>query len=836
MKRNSGVIAASLVLLPLAISSTWSVGQVKSGQVRSGRVQQGQTPPNPIVIDATAMPQAPTSLPFPVGGRSADGHVLSANSRYIVLDGKPWFPVMGEFHYSRYPEEDWESEIQKMKAGGIEIISTYVFWIHHEEVEGQFDWTGQRNLRRFVELCARNGLYVWVRIGPWDHGEVRNGGLPDWLIQKTRTRENNPLYLAAVDRFDREIGAQLKGLFWKDGGPIIGVQLENEYSARGPGKGADHILTLHDLARDAGLDAPFYTITGWDNAVIPSRDVLPVFGGYADGFWWRSLDDLPPNPNYFFTKIRSEENVGDDLRSKRPDIDALNLSYPFLTAEMGGGMELSYHRRPLLSPSDTAAMEVVKLGSGVVLYGYYMFHGGTNPEGKKTTLQESQATGYPNDLPVKSYDFQAPIGEFGQMNPSYGVLKTLNLFLDDFGGSLAPMTSYFPEQAPASKRDTQTPRVAARIQNDHGFIFLNNYERTYPLPEQKNFQVKLKLESKVVDVPRRPVDVPSGTYAIWPVNLDVAGMRLRYSTAQLLCKLDEPNTLIFFAWPGIAPEFALEEKEGSEIESPHGTIVREGGIAYVDGMEPGPQVAIRVRQKNGASVNIIILSREQALNMRKAKVSGRERLILSRAQLYFDHDILHLSSDEASELTASFFPTLEHRPAGFAPDGEDGAFQRYVAHAQPIHISAQLQKTADPGADPPPRMGKEMMGATVPLAPEDSDFEAAASWKIQLPCVDSSAGKVFLRITYKGDVARFYADGKLLTDNFYNGTPWIIGLDHVPCRQRDHLELKILPLRNQAPIYLPGGARPAPSPAGQIATLEEVQAVPEYETVVDLRP
>ncbi len=808
----------------------------------------GEDRPNSIAIDTTRKPPQLLPLPFPVGGQSPDGHVLSANSRYLTRDGKPWFPVMGEFHYSRYAEADWETEIQKMKAGGIQVISTYVFWIHHEEVEGQFDWTGQRNLRHFVELCRKNDLYVWIRIGPWDHGEVRNGGIPDWVIQKSPIRENNPVYLAAVGRFFNEIGEQVQGLFWKDGGPIIGLQIENEYSGRGPGKGAEHLLKLRELAREAGLDAPFYSVTGWDNAVIPPRDFLPVFGGYADGFWWRSLQDLPPNPNYFFTGIRCQENVGDDLHSSRPDIDALDLPYPFLTAEMGAGMELSYHRRPLLNPSDTAAMEVVKLGSGVSLYGYYMFHGGTNPEGKKTTLQESQATGYPNDVPVKSYDFQAPIGEFGQMNPSYGVLKTLNLFLGDFGASLAPMTSYFPERMPESKRDTQTPRVAARIQDDHGFIFLNNYERTYPLPEQRNFQVKLQLPGSAVDIPRVSVTVPSGAYIIWPVNLDVAGTRLRFATAQLLCKLDDPNTLVFFAWPGISPEFAFEEKAGTSIEIPQGQgqrgkgqIVRERGVAYVDGIEPGTQVAIRLHRRNGPDVNIVVLSRQEALNIWKANVGGRELLILSPAQLYFDHDSLHVLSNEASQLTLGFLPALEHPVAGFVRDGEDGVFQRFTVHIQAIHISAQVQKTHDAGIVPAPQMGKKMMGAQVALTPDDLAFETAASWNIHVPtspepCVESATGKLFLRITYEGDVARLYADGRLLTDNFYNGTPWLIGMDRVPCRAWDQLELKILPLRNQAPIYLPEGARPAPSASGQVVNLKEVQAIPEYETVVDLRP
>src|SRR5208282_6023650 len=284
------------------------------------------------------------------------------------------------------------------------------------------------------------------------------------------------------------------------------------YHERGPGKGPEHMLALLQIAREAGLNAPFYTATGWDAAEIPSQQFLPVFGGYPEEFWSRSLQELPPNVNYFFTPIRCEENVGDDLHSKRPDIDARFSSYPFLTAEMGGGMEPSYHRRPLLNADDVASMALVKLGSGVTLYGYYMFHGGTNPEGKRTTLQESQSTGYPNDLPVKSYDFQAPLGEFGQENTSYRTLRAFHLFLSDFGNDLAPMATYFPERTPESTEDTKTPRVSARFQNDQGFLFLNNHQRTYPLPERKNFQVRLKLPSGIVDVPRRPVNLPSGMY------------------------------------------------------------------------------------------------------------------------------------------------------------------------------------------------------------------------------------------------------------------------------------------------------------------------------------
>src|ERR1035441_2572141 len=124
----------------------------------------GQTPSDLLSVDATeSSPPGPTSFR---GGTpvSRDGHVLGMNERFLTLDGKPWLPVMGEFHYARVPEAQWEEEILKMKEGGVSIIAAYVIWIHHEEIEGQFDWSGQRNFRHFIELCAKHSMYVYPRI------------------------------------------------------------------------------------------------------------------------------------------------------------------------------------------------------------------------------------------------------------------------------------------------------------------------------------------------------------------------------------------------------------------------------------------------------------------------------------------------------------------------------------------------------------------------------------------------------------------------------------------------------------------------------------------------
>ena len=747
--------------------------------------------PGRVSIDARERVAPVHPLPFAAGGRSPAGHALSINNRYLSLDGTPWLPVMGEFHYARYPEAEWEREILKMKAGGIQIVATYVFWIHHEEVEGRFDWSGQRNLRRFIELCGRHGMYAWVRVGPWAHGETRNGGLPDWLLRSGPTRENDPGYLAHVDRYFREISRQLAGLLWRDGGPVIGLQVENEYSARGPGKGEEHILTLRRMMREAGLEAPFYSVTAWDNAAVPARDVIPVFGGYADGFWWRTLGELPPISNYFFTPIRCEENVGSDLRSKRPDLDARYRDYPFITAEMGGGMTQSYHRRPVLSPDDTAAMALTKLGAGAVGYGYYMFHGGTNPDGQRTTLQESQASGSLNDLPEKGYDYQAPLGEFGQTHPVFADLKILHLFLRDFGARLAPMTVRFPARMPDGKSDTATPRVTARVDGQRGFLFINNYQRNYPLPYRKNFQVELRLPSGPLDVPRHPVAMPGGAYTIWPVNLDAGGATLRYATAQLVAKLENPATLVFFEWPGIAAEFAFDGTDAGIISAPHARVSSAAGHVFVDGLRTGAGVAIQLRRPGGKTIVIVLLSREQARHLWKADLAGKDRLLLSPADLWFEGNQIHARSRDAAGLRVGIFPAPESPVQGFVPDGQDGVFRQYCARVQPEVVAAEVRQVREGTADP------VKMGAETAIMPPDAAFAHAAVWKIHVPQVDHT----LISLDYVGDIARVYAARRLVTDDFYHGAPLEIGL----WRTGPDLELQVLPLRGDAPIYLPAG-------------------------------
>ena len=801
-----------------------------------------------FTIDATEARTSPEIGYLQMGsgaaGKSPSGHFLSVNSRYLTMDGKPWLPVMGEFHYSRYPERYWEEEVLKMKAGGVQIVSTYVFWIHHEEVEGQFDWSGQRNLRKFVELCAKHGMYVYPRIGPWDHGEVRNGGFPDWLLKKGPTRVNDPVYLSYVRRLYDQVGQQLKGLLWKDGGPIVGIQLENEYADRASNGGAAYISQLKKMAMDAGLDVPLYTVTGWDNAVYPPREVIPVFGGYPDEPWSGSLKQLPPDTQgvyqFHLTPITANAGILQGKTEKTEQIDLWH--YPRFTVELGAGMQLTYHRRVVVDENDIPPMALTALGSGVNMLGYYMFQGGENPQGKLTTLQESQATDYPNDVPVKSYDFQAPLRAYGQMNGSFRKLKVIHQFIADFGSDLAPMTAILPDTVPSGPHDTTTLRLAARTDSKGGFLFFSNYLRNYPLPEQKGVQVILKLPGETITIPREPFDIPSQTAFVWPVNLDLGGALLQYSTAQPFAKIHDGRTDYYFfsTSAAIEPEFAFAASSLSSLKSAQGKISRGGDRVTVSSVKPSPGDAIEIQTNRGRTIRIVLLSPEQAENSWKLSIQGQDHLLMTSADVFSDGESIHLRSRDANALSFSIFPALSHLSASVPLQrvGDDGLFRHYDDSVRSSQVQVAIEKVRDAAPSDPVKMGRafDWRQGAVAEAPDDSQFAKAGVWRLSLP---KDAWKnfqdVFLDIRYIGDVGRLYEGDNLLDDDFYNGTPWEIGIKRFPPDDAEGLELRILPLRKDAPIYMPKSSWPNFGDKSDVAEVKSVTASPEYEVTLITR-
>ena len=494
----------------------------------------------------------------------AQDRQVTWDSRSMMVDGKRVVPVMGEIHYSRLPENEWQTELKKMKEGGVTIIATYIFWNHIEETEGIFNWSGQRNLRHFIELCKEQDLPVVLRLGPFCHGEVRNGGIPDWLFSKgCRMRTEDSTFLFYTERLYRQIFTQVQGLQWKDGGPVIACQFDNEYRGHG-----SYLMALKKIAQRIGFDLPFYTRTGWPElrTPVPFGEMLPLYGDYADGFWDKETTEGAGNywKAFHFKAFRSSTAIGTDLLGKQEErIAKGDNDYPYFTCELGGGMVTSYHRRVYLYPEDALSMAVVKLGSGSNLLGYYMYHGGTNPVGK-TTLNENQRTfgTANNDLPVKSYEFQAPLGEFGQVNPTYYTLRPLHLFMHDYGELLAPMDAHFPcADKEAKKHDDSYLRWSYRTDGKSGFVFVNNYERFANLSEKRNVQ----FDVCGVKFPSKPTTIPASCVAIFPVNVE----GITYATAQLVGKRE--GKIYLMQVKGVPTEIKIGDKLLRNVK-PKGTV------------------------------------------------------------------------------------------------------------------------------------------------------------------------------------------------------------------------------------------------------------------------
>lgn len=513
-----------------------------------------------------------------MGGKNPKGEEINVTSRYFTRNGKPWIGVMGEFHFSRYSRENWHRELAKMKAGGITIVSTYLFWIYHEEIEGKMDFGGDNDIRAFIEECKDVGLDVVIRIGPWAHGECRNGGFPDWLLKKDyKLRDNNEEYLAIVKKWYQSIYNEVKGLFYKDGGNIIAVQIENEFVDN-----AEHLAKLKEIAVECGFIAPIYTVTGWNSASgakIPVDEVVPVFGGYCEAPWENHMNRLSPSPHYFFNRMRNDSAIGTDLIAKTQS-DGWQLPYeryPFATCELGGGIEVTHHRRPIIKPMDIYAVSLVKLGDGNNLVGYYMYHGGTNKIGELSTFNETKATGYPNDYPILSYDFQAPLSEYGEVREQYGLLNMLHMFVNDFGEEFAPMIAVDSANS-VEADDTNSLRYGMRTNGKSGFVFVNHYQRLTELADIEN----AVISAENVEFP--PIDVKGEVSFFMPFNMKMGDSVLEYATAQPLCKCDD--TYFFAEIPNIKAEYKFSKGSANIVTVPfeNAKYMRKlNGTVYIGG-------------------------------------------------------------------------------------------------------------------------------------------------------------------------------------------------------------------------------------------------------------
>ncbi|MFJ6284870.1 beta-galactosidase [Pseudarthrobacter oxydans] len=745
------------------------------------------------------------ALQFPPMSNTEDRHKRwRLTSQFIEHDGVPAVPVSGELHFSRLLRSRWEERLRLMKAGGITVVACYIFWIHHEPVEGEARFDGNLDVAAFVRLCADVGLDVVLRLGPWCHGEVRNGGFPDWVqAAPVAHRTNDPAYLAMVERWFNRIGKELHGLTGPDSN-VIGIQLENELYDQ-----PRHITELKKLARAAGLGAPVWTATAWGAADIPEVDVMPVFGGYGDGFWVDA--DAPWDPtfreHYFFSHEWDDPGIGADLRehfsgSGAAPARSQSTLYPPATCELTGGMATAYQRRPWPGGKDVAAVANTKIGSGSAWQGYYMFTGGINPPGG---MQESQATGYPNDLPVFDYDFHAPIGAAGRLAQSFAELRKQHAFLAAFGARLAPMPSTLPDTLPASIDDAATLRWAMRSDGRSGFLFVTWHQPHIPLPDYPGAQFRLLLDGETLTFPRGGLTIPAGTIARWPVNLDVAGVRLRWATASAFTLLDPEGapTLVLDAEEGIVPQLCVPE--GTVLD---GAATALGGGVYA--VDAGGPVTLTASSVVGSLAILVLPSRLAGQAWALETPQGRQ-LVLSADPLWVGADG-RLAGRSQGEPAVRRYSTA------------DGGFEVVrTGTLKPEIFRRTLPAERIRAAKSVPASFGSLAGRAA--APTEADVdELAAVYAVDVAGADLAGDHTELEVSWAGDVARLVVDGTVVADRFWDGSPWIIETNDAGIRPGSDVRLQILPLPKDAEVGLPAEAqRRRDAVAGDLVSLDSLE-------------
>lgn len=723
-----------------------------------------------------------------MGGTSKTGQKIEANNLYFEYNNKPWIPIMAEFHYSRYPQELWETEILKIKASGINTISSYLIWIHHEENKCEYNFKGDRDVRLFAKLCKKHNIKFVARIGPWVHAEVRNGGFPNWLIKECSlakepeykdgdyyhhamyngerfVRANKEPYLTYTKEIYKQYYKQLKGLLFKDGGPIIGIQLDNELV-----DDSVHLKTLKDIAIEIGFDVPIYTVTGWswDGIVrFPENEVIPLFGGYPEAPWEQNIDPFEIKPShYFFTKGRNDGTIGSDqINGTKCGLNEDILdNYVYASCEIGPGVQNTYHRRPIIKPYDLYTVSLVMLGKGNNLPGYYVYHGGRNPDGELGLYNETRDTYYPNDCPVISYDFQAPIGEYGFIKPSYNYYKLFHMFVNTYGEHLATTQPKYPNVTPKGARDKQTPRVITRIdEQGSGYLFINTNNRNYDVDSIENLQVTFETKDGTFNVPEKGIYIPDKTSCIFPINQKIGNANLKYATAQPITKTQNGKQvdLFYCAVNGIDVEFAIENVS---LIKTKGDISKKDNVTYIKNICPNLNSVIEF-EDNGTLYKIFVVKFSDGLKMYSMDIKGTQTILISTGNLIQNEkgevSIYGETIDE--NFVVKTYPNLIN---DFDIKEKDGEFNILEIPVDNVNVGINLEKQDNTISDNN-KFAKYLFSQSADC-PEyklnfDKDiFQKAYDYKVLFDC--------------ECDVFQVYHNQKLVADFFNSGDLIEIGL------------------------------------------------------------
>ncbi len=447
------------------------------------------------------------------------------NTLYFTKGGKPYTIVAGELHFSRLPRERWRETLLKMRECGINTVTTYVFWNYHEEIKGQFDFGGNKDIAAFLKICKDINMPCLLRIGPWCHGEVIRGGFPKRINLMAKKRCDSTKYLNEVKEFWQGLYKEVSPFL--DGKTVIGLQLENEYT-----EPTSHIRTLRIIAEKIGFKVPFFTMTAWPSGV-PDDNFLPMMGGYPDAPWNRGKTALKPNNRFAITPGKTETEIGGDLFKSNKEEDGIYDYVPFASCETGPGNQVTQHRRPFISEKDGYGVCFAKFASGVNWLGYYMFCGGSNPNDR--LMQENRLAFYPNNYPIIDYDFQAPISKYGECRAHGDRLRLMHLFIRDFDNEICTKQAYFPQWKSNNPNDTSFLKCSVRAdENGSGYFFASTYEKGLKYNDFDNVNVTFNIGNKTVCLPS--IDIKAGSMFFYPFNIKLGSVNFDYILAQPIAK------------------------------------------------------------------------------------------------------------------------------------------------------------------------------------------------------------------------------------------------------------------------------------------------------------
>ena len=318
---------------------------------------------------------------------------FTVGDKTFLLNGQPFIVKAAEVHYPRIPRPYWEHRIKMCKALGMNTLCLYVFWNIHEQREGEFDFTGNNDVAEFCRLAQKNGMYVIVRPGPYVCAEWEMGGLPWWLLKKKdiKLRERDPYFMERVEIFEEKVGEQLKPLTIQNGGPIIMIQVENEYGSYGEDK--PYVSEIRDCLRG-----------------IYGKELSLFQCDWSSNFEKNGLDDLTWTMNF---------GTGANIDQQFRRLGQLRPNAPKMCSEFWSGWFDKWGARHETRPAKDMVEGMDEMLSKGISFSLYMTHGGTS----FGHWAGANSPGFAPD--VTSYDYDAPINEWGLATPKFWELRKM---------------------------------------------------------------------------------------------------------------------------------------------------------------------------------------------------------------------------------------------------------------------------------------------------------------------------------------------------------------------------------------------------------------------------